>query len=412
MKILWVKAGRLLPVDTGGKIRSFNLLRQLARRHHVVVLSYYDGAVDPSYDAALQREFPHAVPMHTGSPTGGPATVWRYLRHLLDHAPYAVTKFTATPVVAFVERAMLAREFDVVVCDFLSATLNFPPTLDTPAVLFQHNVESVLWARQAQHERNPLKRLAFRWEAFRMRRYEQAAVARFHHVIAVSEEDRRLMSSMTPAGKISVAPTGVDLSAFRQVADERAQSPLVVFIGSMDWEPNIDGVEYFCREVWPRVLEEVPEARFRIVGRNPHQRVRRLTENPSVEVTGSVPSITEHLARAAVVVVPLRVGGGTRLKIYEAMAAGRAIVSTTVGAEGLEVSTGEDIVLADTAEAFAQAVLTLLRDDAHRERIAQGAAATAARFDWPVVVRRFEESLERAMTTATTGRTQPAPVSP
>ena len=412
MKILWVKAGRLLPVDTGGKIRSFNLLRQLARRHHVVLLSYYDGAIDPSYDAALKQEFPHAVPVPTGSPARGLATVWNYFRHVLDHAPYAVTKFTAPPVAAFVERAMLAREFDVVVCDFLSATMNFPATLKAPAVLFQHNVESVLWARQARHERNPLKRLAFRWEAFRMRRYEQAAVARFHHVIAVSEEDRRLMSSMTAPEKISVAPTGVDLSAFRQVANQRAESPLVVFIGSMDWEPNIDGVEYFCREVWPRVLRELPQARFRIVGRNPHPRVRRLTEDASVEVTGSVPSITEHLAHAAVVVVPLRVGGGTRLKIYEAMAAGRAIVSTTVGAEGLEVSTGEDIVLADTAADFTTAVLTLLRDDVHRERIAQGAAATAARFDWPVVVRQFEESLERAMTSATTGRTQPAPLSP
>lgn len=397
MRILWVKAGRLLPVDTGGKIRSFNLLRQLARRHHVTVLSYYDGPLDLAYERCLQDAFPHAVAMRTEAPTTTIATVWHYLRHIADRAPYAVTKFACAAVAEHVGRAMTDGTYDVFICDFLSASLNFPDVLSAPAVLFQHNVESLLWQRQASHERNVLKRFAFRWEAFRMRRYERSMVAHFHHVIAVSEEDRALMSDMTDARRITVAPTGVDLSAYRPIAERRAAVPVVMFVGSMDWEPNIDGVEFFHDEVWPRVLADVPEARFRIVGRNPHQRVRRLADDATVLVTGSVSSITEHLAEAAVVVVPLRVGGGTRLKIYEAMAAGRAVVSTTVGAEGLDVSSGIDIVLADSPADFAEAVVTLLRDDARRAQLGYEATATASRFDWPVVVHQLERSLASAM---------------
>ncbi|HEY0386073.1 MAG TPA: glycosyltransferase family 4 protein, partial [Pyrinomonadaceae bacterium] len=363
----------------------------------------------------------------TGAPESGLSQAGDYLRHLLWRAPYAVTKFSSRAVARRVESWMDAGRFDVMVCDFLSASLNFPRELRTPAVLFQHNVESALWRRQAEHERSLLKRVAFRLEAAKMARYERSTVNRFHHVIAVSEHDRALMSEMTDAARISVVPTGVDLAQYRAAAatedergDERGaassqvtktdssqatktaspegtknRAPLVVFLGSMDWEANIDGVDYFCRDIWPAVLRAVPEARFRIVGRNPHPRVRKLVSD-SVEVTGTVPSVIDHLREAAVFVVPLRVGGGTRLKIFEAMATATAVVSTTVGAEGLEVEDGQDILLADDAKTFADSVIMLLRDEKARQRFEKAASALAARHDWSVVIKRFEEALERA----------------
>jgi len=241
---------------------------------------------------------------------------------------------------------------------------------------------------------------------FRSLRYERAAVRRFRHVIAVSDNDRRLMSAMTDASRITVVPTGVDTRKYAAgepdgARDERG--PLVVFLGSMDWEPNVDGVEYFCRDIWPRVLASVSAARFRVVGRDPHPRVRRLA-SASVEVTGTVPSVVEHLRAAEVVVVPLRVGGGTRLKIFEAMAAGKAVVSTTVGAEGLDVTDGDDILLADDAERFAASVVSLLRDDARRAAVGRAASALAARYDWSVIARSFEQVLARAAEVGDEGR--------
>ena len=393
MRILWVKAGKLLPVDAGGKIRSFNLLKQLAARHELVLLSYYGGAQDPVYDAQLQHHFPGTETICTGIPD---ASAVHYARHLLSTAPYAVVKFTSSRVRRVVAARLNARRFDVAICDFLSASLNFPKYSPTPCVLFQHNVESILWRRQAAHEPNRIKRLAFALEALKMDRYERAAVRRFPHVIAVSDRDRDEMAAMTAPEHLSVVPTGVDVAEYGTAAGVDSCKPIVMFLGSMDWEANIDAVEYFCRDIWPAVRTAVPSARFRIVGRNPHARVARLAGD-TVEVTGTVPSVVEHLKEASVVVVPLRVGGGTRLKIFESMAAGRAVVSTSVGVEGLEVSSGLDVMLADDSAGFARAVAMLLNDAERRRTLGAAAARSASRYDWSVIALSFEQILRRAI---------------
>ncbi|HKQ08524.1 MAG TPA: glycosyltransferase family 4 protein [Blastocatellia bacterium] len=408
MRILWVKAGKLLPVDTGGKIRSFNILRELAANHAVTLLTYYGGARDEDYEQNLQVRFPGAVTIHTAAPD---ATAFEravdYLRRLPRSAPYAVTKFHAPAVEQWLSQRLGERRFDVAVCDFLSATLNFPERLDTPTLLFQHNVESLLWRRQAAHEPNWIQRLAFKVEAAKMARYERGAVNRFHHVIAVSDQDREQMAGMTAAERISVVPTGVDLKQFAAPPGHRATRPVIVFVGSMDWEANIDGVDFFCRDVWPQVKRAVPDATLRLVGRNPHARVARWADD-SIEVTGTVPSVVEHYKEAMINIVPLRIGGGTRLKIYEAMAMGKATVSTTIGAEGLDVEDGRDIRLADDAASFAGAIIELVRDDALRQRIEAAAARKAAQYDWSVIAGRFAEILARVARATKSEAVEPA----
>ena len=395
MRILWVKAGKILPVDTGGRIRSYNILRHLAARNETVFLSYYPGARDARYERELLEVFPGAITFPTGAPHGRVAQMLHYAMCIPRGAPYAVSKFTAPTV----QRALLdiIGEFrpDVAVCDFLSASLNFPDPLPVPSVLFQHNVEHALWDRQARHEANPAKKVVFSLEAAKMRRYERATVARFHHVVAVSENDRALMATMTEPSHLTVVPTGVDVAAYKSNADSgRGQG--VMFLGSMDWPANIDGVEFFCAQIWPRVVAAVPNARFQVVGRNPPHRILRLASE-SVEIVGGVKSVIPHLREAPVFVVPLRIGGGTRLKIYEAMAAERAIVSTTVGAEGLDYREGTDLLIADDATSFADRVIELLRDPARRRRLGRAAGETAARFDWSAVSLEFETVLRHAI---------------
>lgn len=393
MKILWVKAGQLLPVDTGGKIRTYNILKQLVLRHEVTLLSYYGGPRDAVYDDALRSQFPLAEPMADCWPASLPGLAVKYARWLPTSMPFAVGKFTARAVHERIASGCAAGRFDVALCDFLAPTANFPDALPVPTVLFQHNVESALWARQALHERNALKRPIYRLEAHRMAAYEAAAVRRFDHVIAVSEHDKAQMSKWVDAGNISVTPTGVDLAQFRAGAPDPAEArPLVVFVGSMDWEPNEDGILWFHREVWADVLAAVPSAMLRIVGRRPPPAIASLAGG-AIEVTGTVPSVVEHLHAAAVVIVPLRIGGGTRLKIYEAMAARRPVVATAIGAEGLDYRSGGDIVVADSSGDFANAVIGLLRDPARRSAVGLAAQARAAKYDWPNVVGTFAATL-------------------
>ena len=400
MRILWVKAGKLLPVDTGGKIRSYNILLQLAARNEVTLLSYYGGRRDYAYEREIKNHFPRAMTIYTAAPDS--TMIERaldYLRRLPSRAPYAVTKFSSADVRHLLKEWLGENRFEVAVCDFLSVSLNFPVLLETPTVLFQHNVESALWQRQAQHEPNPVKRILFKLEAAKMTKYERAAVKRFHHVIAVSEHDREQLSAMTDPSRISVVPTGVDLKQYTASATTCATEKLIVFVGSMDWEANIDGVDYFCREIWPAVKKRVPDARLRLVGRNPHPRVKRWASD-SVEVTGTVESVVEHYRQAAVNIVPLRIGGGTRLKIYEAMATGKATVSTSIGAEGLDVEDGRDILLADTAASFSDSIIKLLADERLRQRIETAATRKAAQYDWAMIADRFEEALSGVRATA------------
>jgi glycosyltransferase involved in cell wall biosynthesis len=397
MKIVWVKANKILPVHSGGDLRSFNILRQLATKHGVTFFSYYDGPVDSEYERALEEQLPGSVCVSTGREQGSSFTRGvDYLSHLAQPAPYAVSRFRSDKVKDRLAGCVAEREPDVIVLDFLDAAINFPKHSTIPTVLFQHNVESEIWRRHANNGSSGVKKLMYRLEFSKMLRYERAAVAEFDHVIAVSEHDKQLMSAWAGPRRITVVPTGVDTEQFCPGQPVPSQKPLVTFVGAMDWEPNVDAVKYFCAEIWPQVLEKVPQAKFRIVGRNPDGRVTALAGS-SVEVTGRVPSVVEHLREAAVVVVPLRVGGGTRLKIYEAMAVGKAVVSTSVGAEGLDVHHERDIVLSDTATNFAESVTALLQNPDYRERVGRTAAELAAKYGWPTIGARFGEILENVI---------------
>jgi len=406
MKILWVKADKLLPVQNGGNIRTYHVLRYLSARHELTFYSYYGGTPDPDYERNLQEQLPGAVAVCTGKrELAGAARGLDYLAHLSAQPPYAVSRFAHAKVQKQLQTWFRERRFDVAVCDFLDAAVNFPGSLSIPSVLFQHNVESEIWRRHAATAGNSAKKMMYRMEFRKMLRYERAAVCKFQHVIAVSENDRSLMTQWVDGDRVTVVPTGVDLAQYcpdPASSDPNpldASAPLITFVGAMDWEPNVDGVEYFCSEVWPAIKAEVPQARFRIVGRNPDRRVQKWASNSmnnddSIEVTGRVPSVVEHLRQSAVIIVPLRIGGGTRLKIYEAMATAKAVVSTTVGAEGLDVHHGRDIILADDPRSFAQAVIMLLRDPELRRRYEKAAVETAARYDWPAIGERFSEVLQ------------------
>jgi glycosyltransferase involved in cell wall biosynthesis len=404
MRILWVKANKLLPVSSGGDIRSYHIARQLASRHELTFLSYYDGEPDAAYEQELQRHFPDAVCVFTGKgASSGLARGLDYLKQLTNPAPYAVSRFASGRIRERLSNWFQEQRFDVAVCDFLDAAVNFPEKLGIPSVLFQHNVESEIWRRHADTASDPVRRMMYKMEFAKMIRYEQAIVERYQHVIAVSEHDKSLMTKWADGSRITVVPTGVDLEQYRPASSPSPSEPLVMFIGAMDWEPNIDAVEYFCGEIWPLVQDRVPDAKFRIVGRNPDRRVQKQASK-SIEVTGTVVSVVDHLRQAATVIVPLRIGGGTRLKIYEAMAMGKAVVSTSIGAEGLDVHDQRDIVLADDPKSFAEAIVTFLKDRELRGRYERAAAKLAAQYDWPAIGDKFSDVL--AATVSAGGATE------
>lgn len=399
MKILWVKAGGLVPPDTGGKIRSYNILRELARQHSVTFFSFYaahEGDVHPD----LKNIFERVVCLPLGLPAPKSLAEMRdYSLGLFSPQPYNITKY-CRPEVRRELRQLLEREnYDVIVCDFLVAAGVIPWDAPTPKVIFTHNVEAAIWRRHYEVATNPIWR-AISWQEWRkMEAAERRYLRLADHVLTVSETDRDAFASFLESEKLTVIPTGVDLDYFQPMPVQETANSLV-FTGSMDWLPNEDGILYFVEAILPLIKQQRPEVLLEVVGRTPSRKLQALAEREkSVRLTGWVEDIRPFVARGQVCIVPLRIGGGTRLKIFEAMAMGKAVVSTSVGAEGLPVRHGENILLADTPDDFARSVISLLRDSNRRKHL--GAAARALvqeKYSWPKVAESFAHALRDVIT--------------
>lgn len=400
MRILWLKTELLHPVDKGGKIRTYQMLRELKRGHHVTYLALDDGTAG-SEARERAAEYCHelvTVPHRTRAKFSA-GFYAELAANLASPLPYFMKKYESAGMRREIERRAARKDFDVLVCDFLMPSVNVPRPLAPPSVLFQHNVEATIWRRHYEVQSNPVKKLYLRGQWRKTFAYERAACRRFDHVVAVSREDAEAMRRDYGVEDVSDVPTGVDTEFFRPGGAAAGREPhALVFTGSMDWLPNEDAIRYFTKEIMPRVKESLPDARLTVVGRDPFPGLVELSRrDPSIVVTGRVEDVRPYIERASCYVVPIRVGGGTRLKIYEAMAMERAVVSTTVGAEGLPLEDGREILLADTPEEFARAVVRVLTDEPFARALGERAAATVReRFGWGRVAEAFVAACERA----------------
>jgi len=395
MKILWVKAGGLVPPDTGGKIRSYNILRELARHNSVTFFSFHAAHQNDAHPG-LENTFERVVSVPLSLPVSkSRADMLDYVIRLLSFQPYLITKYCRSEV-RHKLRALLQQEtYDVIVCDFVSPAGVIPWNSPIPKVLFTHNVEAVIWRRHYEVATNPVWKAISWWEWRKMEAAERRYLRLADRVLTVSETDRDAFATFLDPQKITVIPTGVDVEYFQPMPMEEVPDSLV-FTGSMDWLPNEDAIIYFVESILPLIKQQHPRVSLEVVGRNPSRKLQSLVETEtSVRLTGWVEDIRPFLARGSVCIVPLRIGGGTRLKIFEAMSMGKAVVSTSVCAEGLPVQTGENILLADAPNDFASSVITLLRDSNQRRRL-----ETAARilvhenYSWPKVAETFSRVLQ------------------
>jgi polysaccharide biosynthesis protein PslH len=392
LRILWLKTELLHPVDKGGKIRTYNMLKELKRDHHVTYLTLDDGSASAE-ERSRASEYCHelvCIP-HARREKFTPGFYVELFLNLVSRQPYAIKKYESMEM----RREIIERErgnsFDLLVCDFLAPAANVPRTLATPAILFQHNVEAMIWKRHYEVQANPVKKAYLYGQWRKMRSFEKEMCRQFDCVIGVSADDREQMKSEYGADAVFDVPTGVDTDFFRPGVEGKLLPHSMVFTGSMDWLPNDDAILYFMREIMPLIRNDVPDATLTVVGRNPTPALVELGKaEPSLTITGRVDDVRPYMESAAAYIVPLRIGGGTRLKIFEAMAMEKAVVSTTVGAEGLPLSDGVELLLADEPAAFARAVVRVLTDSAYANELGQRAAAIVRKsYGWRQVTESF-----------------------
>lgn len=395
MKILWIGPNLLHPTTKGGQIRTLETLRQLRLRHEIDYLCFGDSSQQTAI--ALGQEYAarlHVIPHERAANTLSLAL--ELLAGLWQPVPLAVSRWHSDALSSFAKKLAVANSYDLIVCDFLAMAENI---CDWPrTVLFQHNVESNIWSRHRDHAPTPIHRWYFGLQASKMQRYEAKICSLAHHVIAVSEQDASSFQHDLGISHVSSVPTGVDLDYFCQPQPNPTLSRDLVFVGSMDWRPNLDGMGWFLSQIMPLIRQSRPDTSLTIVGRQPPASlIAQAKACGNVEVTGTVDDVRPYLWQARASIVPLRIGGGTRLKIYESMAAQVPVVSTTVGAEGLYLAPELHYLCADGEVSFAAQCVRLLDDEPQREKLAANAFDfVSSKYGWPSVARRFEQVLIEA----------------
>ncbi len=372
-RLLFLSARFLFPVDSGGKIRTTQVLRGMRGGAFDITLA---APAAPGAAQAHAEELATVCDRFVGwpAPARGPLFPLLRLRHLASSLPVAVATDRSAAGRRAVAAALADGPCDLLVVDFPHAHVLAPDGTDVPRVMFTHNVEAEIFRRHVDVAANPLARRVWQHQLQRMERYERDVLADYDRVVAVSPRDATAMRERYGLDRVVTIDTGVDLDFFSYAGPEAP--PTVVFTGSMDWMANADGIEFFLERVWPLIVARVPAATMRVVGRSPPpalvERARRLYPE-SWTFTGFVDDVRPAVHGARAFVIPLRVGGGTRLKAYEAMAMGCPIVSTAIGMEGLAATPGEHYLLADDPAAFADAVVALLEDHPRAVALAQAA---------------------------------------
>jgi polysaccharide biosynthesis protein PslH len=392
----------LFPNDAGGKIRTTNILRGLkGGAFEIRLLSPATAEQQRTWANEIAGVCDEFVPWHAQ----GPRPKALRALDLMGELPVNVAADVSAAARAAVQNELERGDVDLMVFDFVHASVYRPPRLPVKSVCFTHNVEAEIFQRHAATARGPFRRWLWSSQHAKMRRFEGRALKQFDQVIAVSERDAHKFHSEYGLERVTAIPTGVDLDYFAYAEAAEADDATagraaeVVFVGSMDSAANIGGVEFFLREVWPRVLAALPQARFRVVGRHPPAAlVASGRRAGNVEFTGSVPDVRPFMRAAQVSVIPLLVGGGTRIKAFESMAIGCPVVSTTLGVEGLSLDPGEHYLAGDSAESMAAGVLQLLRDPAAGRALARRARGfVEARFGHRVAAQVFEQICQRAL---------------
>ena len=400
MNVVLIDGDVSYPPTSGKRLRTLNLMSQLAPRHRITYIARGQGDVAQNREASAYLEARGVEVKIVDDPIPRKKGLFFYARlaaNLLSPLPYSLATHQSAKVRQAVIEHASRNKVDLYQLEWLGC-LNSLPIPYPGSVLVAPNVESRIWQRYAEAENNPLKRLYIREQLRKFLRFERQAFASVREVVAVSAEDATLAREWLGAPRVAVVDNGVDVEYFRGVRP-RAGSRSILYLGALDWRPNLDALGLLLDVIFPAVRDRLDDARLVIVGRSPPDSLRRrLAGVKGAELHADVPDVRPFLEASAVMAVPLRIGGGSRLKILEALAAGLPVVSTKVGAEGLWLKPGEDYTLADSPEEMSRELVGCLTNpEAALAQAEHGRRTVAGRYDWSSLAKQLERVWEKAV---------------
>ena len=404
MKVLWISQNVPFPPKSGVLLRNYNLIRLTSQFAAIDLVAIVKKNAMPSSYAEMAvpelLKFCSSVkPVHLPAEESRPHFWWTLFKSLFTKAPFTVNWASAAVLREVLHRALSSTNYDLVYFDSISLADYRHLVSSGARVLNHHNIESQLFERRIAYEQNPLKRFYLRLEAKKLRRYESDVVGRFDSNLVVSGLDAVRLREFCAGAKTALVANGVDVDYFRQSDEASAEPGHLIMVSGMNWFPNLDAVLYMIESIWPVLTRATPDVKLTIVGARPPRRVTDLAaKDPRIVVTGFVDDIRPYMDRAQVYLCPMRDGGGTRLKVLDALSMGKPIVATTMALEGIDVAPEQDVLVGDTPEAFVSQIQRLLQDHALRRRLAtNGRSFVEQKFSWEVVGRQLQGAFRDAV---------------
>ena len=389
MKIIVIDEELPYPMDTGKRIRSFNLISRLAKKHSLTYLSYGEQNSEEFVAVKNYGMNPKTISKKIQKKSG----IVFYLKlffNIFSPLPYMVTSHYSKVF----QKALLDEieqiNPEVILCEWSPYSVFLKKSMKAKKIIVAHNIEHRIWQRYFENETSPIKKWYIKIQLNKLITFEKETFSSVDGITVVSEMEKEYLTSFCRQDNIKVVDNGVDLGYFVPSLDQPIANNLV-FVGSMNWRPNQDAVNYFVKDIFPSIKKLIPNLTINFVGKEPPKDILRYNEIEGIHVTGGVPDVRPYIQNASAYIVPLRIGGGTRLKILEALAMRKPIVSTSIGAEGLHVSHNENILLADSPQQFVESIQMILTNEQMRESMAdKGQRLVEQQYSWDSIAHDLE----------------------
>ena len=387
MKVLFISTKGPLPTNDGHCLRTYNLLRQVSQKHEIYLFSFVKYSEEYDHIDEFKGLCKHIEYFSLGENYSSFRNVLSLALNVFSNKPFVAQKYDTHEMRDSIKNLLSHEDIDLVHLDMLPLYCYQDLFSGIPIFLNQHNIESALLLRQAEAESNIFRKYFFSIQQQRLEKFEKKALGGVDQVAVCSQQDLQLAKQYAPSANVKVIPNGVDLDFFQSTGTFDEEPDTLVFVGGLNWYPNRDGMEWFDREILPEIIALKPSIKIHLIGRS--EKINWVHSDHFVE-HGFVDDIRPYLERAAVFIVPLRVGGGTRLKILDAMGMGKAIVSTSIGAEGLGVENGEELILADLASVFAINVVNLIENRKERRQLSLCARKfVLSTYKWEIIGKKI-----------------------
>lgn len=397
MRVLILDEEIPYPTNTGKKTRSFNLITRLSQKHQIDYLCYVDPDKETDLIAKFQEYNVKVYPVFRKKPSKvGLDFYIRLFFNIFSLLPFIVSEYHTSSYRNRMATLLSLNDYDLIHCEISPYAIFLSNQLGIPSVGVSHNIEAEIWHRYLMNESNPFRKLYILLQWKKIASFESKYLQNLKICVAVSERDSRYLMQEYNVRKVATVSNGVDIDYFYPKETDIIRNNLV-FSGSMDWRPNQDAVKYFIENIWHLIQKQLSDVSFTVVGREPPLWLKELVRNVmNMELTGTVDDVRPYINRAHLYIVPLRIGGGSRLKILEAMASGKAVISTSTGAEGLDIADGKNIFIEDSPNGFANRVVELLQKDKTREKLEQnGRKLVERKYQWDILADKMDHIWKR-----------------